>query len=163
MPMPVLEQLQGAGLRATLPRVKVLEFFAAAGPRHVSAEDVFRHLMAEKIDIGLATVYRVLSQFVEAAILTSGTLDGNRHVFELNDGKRHDHIICLSCGKVDEFSDPLIDGREKAAADALGYLLTGHHLVLHGYCADCRPKQRPAPGEAALAGAAGHEDRQGAV
>ncbi len=162
MPMPVLEQLQGAGLRATLPRVKVLEFFAAARPRHVSAEDVFRHLMAEKIDIGLATVYRVLSQFVEAGILTSGTLDGNRHVFELNDGKRHDHIICLSCGKVDEFSDPLIDGREKAAADALGYLLTGHHLVLHGYCADCRPKQRPAPGEAALAGAAGHEDRQGA-
>ncbi len=129
-------------MRATLPRVKVLEFFAAARPRHVSAEGVFRHLVAEKIDIGLATVYRVLSQFVEAGILTSGTLDSNRHVYELNDGKRHDHIICLACGKVDEFSDPLIDGREKAAADSLGYLLTGHHLVLHGYCAECRPKAR---------------------
>lgn len=157
MLMPVHEQLQGAGLRATLPRVKVLEFFAAARPRHVSAEDVFRHLVAEKIDIGLATVYRVLSQFVEAGILTSGTLDSNRHVYELNDGKRHDHIICLACGKVDEFSDPLIDGREKAAADSLGYLLTGHHLVLHGYCAECRPKSRGGGADERVVGDVGHD------
>ncbi|WP_028228870.1 ferric iron uptake transcriptional regulator [Paraburkholderia ferrariae] len=150
MSAPVFEELQSAGLRATIPRVKVLEFFRHADHRHFSAEDVFRHLVEDKVDIGLATVYRVLAQLEEAGLLTSGMLDSSKVVYELNEGKRHDHIICLNCGKVDEFSDPLIDARQKAVADALGYMLTGHQLVLHGYCAKCRPKPHGAkPGKKA--------------
>lgn len=142
MPMQDIEQtLQSAGLRATSPRMKVLEFFLGSKRRHFSAEEVFRHLVEEKIDIGLATVYRVLAQLVEAGILSSGTLGSTTAVFELNEGKRHDHVICLNCGRVDEFFDPLIEARQKAVAEELGYLLSGHHLVLHGYCRDCRPKQ----------------------
>ncbi|WP_144160631.1 Fur family transcriptional regulator [Paraburkholderia sp. BCC1885] len=143
--MQDIEQtLQSAGLKATTPRVKVLEFFHGSKHRHFSAEEVFRHLVEEKIDIGLATVYRALAQLVEAGILSSGTLGSTTAVFELNEGKRHDHVICLNCGRVDEFFDPLIEARQKTVAEELGYLLSGHHLVLHGYCRDCRPtKSRP--------------------
>lgn len=140
MSSQVLEELQGAGLRITMPRVKVLEFFRTSDYRHCSAEDVFRHLVEEKVEIGLATVYRVLAQLVEAGILTTSMLDSSKMVYELNQGKRHDHIVCVNCGRVDEFSDPLMDGRQKAVADTLGYVLTGHQLVLHGYCSNCRPK-----------------------
>lgn len=140
MSSQVVEELQSAGLRITTPRVKVLEFFRSTESRHCSAEDVFRHLVEEKVEIGLATVYRVLGQLVDAGILTSSMLDSTKLVYELNQGKRHDHIICVNCGRVDEFSDPLMDGRQKAVADGLGYVLTGHQLVLHGYCSACRPK-----------------------
>ncbi|SAL45089.1 ferric uptake regulator family protein [Caballeronia sordidicola] len=136
----VSEELQGAGLRITTPRVKVLEFFRTTGYRHCSAEEVFRHLVEQKVEIGLATVYRVLAQLVDAGILTTSMLDSSKMVYELNEGKRHDHIVCLCCGRVDEFSDPLMDGRQKAIADSLDYVLTGHQLVLHGYCSNCRPK-----------------------
>lgn len=144
MPIPTKEfeqQLQSAGLKATAPRLKVLEFFRSSKRRHFSAEEVFRHLVEEKVDVGLATVYRVLGQLVEVGILSSGTLGSTTAVYELNEGKHHDHVICLNCGRVDEFSDPLIEARQKIVAEELGYLLSGHHLVLHGYCRDCRPKQ----------------------
>lgn len=142
MPMQDVEQtLQSAGLRATTPRIKVLEFFRTSKHLHFSAEDVYRHVVEEKIDVGLATVYRVLSQLVDAGILSSGMLDSTKVVYELNEGVRHDHIVCLNCGRVDEFSDPVIEARQKGVADELGYLLSGHQLVLHGYCADCRPRQ----------------------
>ncbi|PXW25041.1 Fur family transcriptional regulator [Paraburkholderia caballeronis] len=136
----VLDELQSAGLRATTPRVKVLEFFRTSGHRHCSAEDVFRQLVDAKVDIALATVYRALAQLVEAGILTSGVIDSSKVVYELNEGKRHDHIVCINCGRIDEFSDPLMDARQKAVSDGLGYLLTGHQLVLHGYCSNCRPE-----------------------
>jgi Fur family transcriptional regulator, ferric uptake regulator len=147
MPIQEIEQqLQSAGLRATTPRVKVLEFFRTSKRRHFSAEDVFRHLVEEKLDIGLATVYRALGQLVEVGILSSGTLGSTTAVYELNEGQHHDHVICLNCGRVDEFSDPLIEARQKIVADDLGYLFSGHHLVLYGYCPDCRPQQtKPTP------------------
>jgi len=135
------QQLQSAGLKATAPRMKVLAFFRTSHRRHFTAEDVFRHLVEEKIDVGLATVYRVLGQLVEVGILSSGTLGSTTAVYELNEGQHHDHVICLNCGRVDEFSDPLIEARQKIVAEDLGYLLSDHHLVLHGYCRDCRPKQ----------------------
>lgn len=142
MPTQDIElELQSAGLKATSPRMKVLEFFHSSKRRHFSAEDVFRHLVEEKIDIGLATVYRVLGQLVEVGILSSGTLGSTTAMFELNEGKHHDHVVCLNCGRVDEFADPVIEARQKTVADELGYLLSGHHLILHGYCRDCRPKQ----------------------
>ncbi len=137
----VEQALQSAGLKVTAPRVTVLEFFRSSKHLHFSAEDVFRHLVDLRIDIGLATVYRVLSQLVEVGILSTSTLGSTKAVYELNEGNRHDHVVCLNCGRVDEFSDPVIDARQKTVAEELGYLLSGHHLVLHGYCRDCRPKQ----------------------
>ncbi len=142
MPTQEIEQeLQSAGLKATTPRIKILEFFRRSKRRHFSAEEIFRHLVEQDIEMGLATVYRVLGQLVEAGILSSGTLGSTTAVYELNEGKHHDHVICLNCGRVDEFSDPIIEARQKSVAEELGYLLSGHQLVLHGYCPNCRPKQ----------------------
>lgn len=139
MSSQVVEELQSAGLRITPPRVKVLEFFRSAGYRHCSAEEVFKHLVEQRVEIGLATVYRVLGQLADAGLLTTSMLDSSKLVYELK-GHRHDHIVCINCGRVDEFADPLMDSRQKAVADSLGYVLTGHQLVLQGYCSDCRPK-----------------------
>ncbi|WP_347558037.1 Fur family transcriptional regulator [Robbsia sp. KACC 23696] len=131
-------QLQSAGLKATIPRIQVLSFFRGTKRRHASAEEVFRHLARADVDIGLATVYRVLGQLVEVGILASGTLNSAAAVYELNEGPHHDHVICVRCGRVDEFSDPVIEARQKLMAEELGYTLDSHHLVLRGYCAACR-------------------------
>src|SRR5690625_1886304 len=130
-------ELKSAGLKATFPRLKILDIFRRADPRHQSAEDVYRTLIAEDVDIGLATVYRVLTQFEQAGILTRSQFDGTRAVFELNDGDHHDHLICTSCGKVVEFHDSSILERQAAIAEEQGYTLESHTLMLYGICAEC--------------------------
>lgn len=130
-------ELKSAGLKATFPRLKILDIFRRAEPRHQSAEDVYRTLIAEDVEIGLATVYRVLTQFEQAGILTRSQFDGTRAVFEINDGDHHDHLICTSCGKVVEFHDTSILERQQAIAEEHGYTLESHTLMLYGICPDC--------------------------
>ncbi|HLR13663.1 MAG TPA: ferric iron uptake transcriptional regulator [Burkholderiaceae bacterium] len=137
-------ELKSAGLKATFPRLKILDIFRRAEPRHQSAEDVYRTLIAEDVEIGLATVYRVLTQFEQAGILTRSQFDGTRAVFELNDGDHHDHLICTSCGKVVEFHDTSILERQQAIAEEQGYTLESHTLMLYGICARCTEGGQPA-------------------
>src|SRR5699024_10304825 len=135
-------ELKSAGLKATFPRLKILDIFRRAEPRHQSAEDVYRTLIAEDVDIGLATVYRVLTQFEQAGILTRSQFDGGKAVFELNDGDEHDHFICTHCARVVEFSDPEIEKRQYKIADNLGFELESHTLVLYGTCKDCQEEKQ---------------------
>lgn len=130
-------ELKSAGLKATFPRLKILDIFRRAEPRHQSAEDVYRTLIAEDVEIGLATVYRVLTQFEQAGILTRSQFDGTRAVFEINDGDHHDHLICTSCGKVVEFHDTSILERQQAISEEHGYTLESHTLMLYGICPEC--------------------------
>ena len=112
------DELKSSGLKATLPRIKMLEVFQKTTQRHMSAEDVFRVLLAEHADIGLATVYRVLMQFEQAGILSRNHFETGKAVFELNEGKHHDHLVCLDCGRVEEFFDAEIEKRQQAIAQA---------------------------------------------
>jgi Fur family ferric uptake transcriptional regulator len=139
--MHELEDLKDAGLKVTLPRIKVLEVFRTANTRHLSAEDVYHRLAATRADIGLATVYRVLTQLEEASMLARNTFNGGKAVYELNEGKHHDHLICLDCGRTEEFYDPTIEKRQKAVAESFGYTLRDHQLALYGYCPNCAAKR----------------------
>jgi len=134
-------ELKSAGLKATFPRLKILDIFRRADPRHQSAEDVYRTLIAEDVDIGLATVYRVLTQFEQAGILTRSQFDGTRAVFELNDGDHHDHLICTSCGKVVEFYEPDIEQQQHEVAHKHGFALESHTMMLYGICPTCAETQ----------------------
>src|SRR5690554_507076 len=134
-------ELKSAGLKATFPRLKILDIFRRADPRHQSAEDVYRTLIAEDVDIGLATVYRVLTQFEQAGILTRSQFDGTRAVFELNDGDHHDHLICTSCGNVVEFYDTNIEKRQYDVAREHGFTLESHTMMLYGICPTCTDAQ----------------------
>ncbi|WP_397476018.1 ferric iron uptake transcriptional regulator [Pusillimonas sp.] len=137
-------ELKNMGLKATFPRLKILDIFRKAEERHLSAEDVYRALINEDVDIGLATVYRVLTQFEQAGILVRSQFDGGKAVFELNDGDHHDHLICTNCGKVVEFSDPDIEKRQHKIAKDHGFALESHTMLLYGICPDCTPKGRAA-------------------
>lgn len=132
-------QLRRAGLKITVPRLKILEILAASQPRHMSAEDVYRRLLDSNEDIGLATVYRVLTQFETAGLVTRHHFEGGTAVFELDEGEHHDHIVCIDCGRVEEFSDDSIEERQRAIAARLGFEITDHSLTLHGRCVrvDC--------------------------
>lgn len=134
-PPPPSAALQDHGLKVTLPRLRVLAMFESAPTRHHSAEDVFRVLLAEGHEVGLATVYRVLNQFVQAGVLTRTHLDGDRAVYELNDRDHHDHIVCVRCGRVVEFVDPQIERRQREIAAERGFELADHRLQLFGECA----------------------------
>jgi len=129
--------LKNMGLKATFPRLKILDIFRKSDERHLSAEDVYRALIGENVEIGLATVYRVLTQFEQAGILSRSQFDGGKAVFELNDGDHHDHMICTNCGKVIEFSDAEIEKRQHKIARDHGLTLESHHMVLYGVCQDC--------------------------
>ena len=133
------QSLKDIGLKATLPRRKVLELFENSKVRHLSAEDVFRSLMAEGIDIGLATVYRVLTQFEQAGLLSRQHFETGKAVFELNQGGHHDHLVCLQCGRVEEFYDAEIEQRQSEVARKRGFELHGHSLALYADCTkqDC--------------------------
>ena len=141
--VPPLTDLKNSGLKATLPRLKILEVFqrstAALGIRHMSAEDVYKALIAEQLDVGLATVYRVLTQFEQAGLLTRHHFEAGRAVFELNEGAHHDHLVCLTCGRVEEFFDPQIEARQQRVAADRGFALHDHSLALYGACVkpDC--------------------------
>ena len=133
------QSLKDIGLKATLPRRKILELFETSKVRHLSAEDVYKALMAEDIDIGLATVYRVLTQFEQAGLLSRQHFETGKSVFELNEGHHHDHLVCLQCGRVEEFFDPQIEARQNEIAKEKGFDLHGHSLALYADCtkADC--------------------------
>lgn len=126
--------LKTAGLKATLPRLKILEMFQKGRQRHMSAEDVYRALMSEHMDIGLATVYRVLMQFEQAGILRRNNFESGKAVFELDEGAHHDHLVCLQCGYVEEFFDAQIEERQHAIAKERGFSLQDHALALYGNC-----------------------------
>lgn len=129
--------LKSVGLKATFPRLKILDIFRKSDERHLSAEDVYRALIAENIDIGLATVYRVLTQFEQAGILARSQFDGGKSIFELNDGDHHDHLICTHCGCVTEFNDEEIEKRQHKIARDNGFTLESHAMVLYGVCKNC--------------------------
>ena len=128
------EELKSSGLKATLPRIKILEVFQNAQRRHMTAEDVFKALLAEGADIGLATVYRVLMQFEQAGLLTRSNFESGKAVFELNEGHHHDHLVCMTCGRVEEFFDPQIEQRQRAIAGERGFELQEHSLALYARC-----------------------------
>jgi Fur family ferric uptake transcriptional regulator len=132
--MNTIDELKSTGLKATLPRLKVLEIFQKGAQRHMSAEDVFRVLLEERSDVGLATVYRVLTQFEQAGILTRSNFEGGKAVYELNEGQHHDHLVCLDCGKVEEFFDPEIESRQNAVAKTRGFVIAEHALSLYAHC-----------------------------
>ena len=138
------DELKSSGLKATLPRIKVLEMFQKATQRHMSAEDVFKMLLAEGADVGLATVYRVLMQFEQAGILSRNHFESAKAVFELNEGKHHDHLVCVDCGRVEEFFDADIEERQRSVAQARGFELQDHALALYATCTkkDCQYKAR---------------------
>lgn len=129
--------LRKAGLKVTLPRVKILELLESSPVHHMSAEDVYKALLAAGEDVGLATVYRVLTQFEAAGIVERHHFEGGHSVFELKDSEHHDHIVCVDCGKVSEFHDDIIEQRQVEVATSLGYELTGHSLHLYGRCLRC--------------------------
>ncbi len=128
------DELKSSGLKATLPRIKILEIFQSATQRHMTAEDVFKTLLMAGADIGLATVYRVLMQFEQAGLLTRSHFESGKSVFELNEGQHHDHLVCLSCGRVEEFYDAEIEQRQRAVATAHGFKLQDHALSLYAEC-----------------------------
>ena len=128
------DELKSSGLKATLPRIKVLEVFQRTPQRHLSAEDVYRLLLGEGAEVGLATVYRVLMQFEQAGILARTHIETGKAVFELNEGKHHDHLVCLDCGRVEEFFDAEIEKRQRDVAVARGFELQDHALALYGAC-----------------------------
>ena len=132
--MTQIDELKNNGLKATLPRLKILEVFQRGQQRHMTAEDVFRLLLSENTDIGLATVYRVLMQFEQAGILSRNHFESGKAVYELNEGQHHDHMVCLDCGRVEEFYDPEIESRQQAVAVAKGFVIADHALSLYAHC-----------------------------
>lgn len=139
------EDLRKAGLKVTLPRLKILEILGTAKPRHMSAEDIYKHLLESHEDIGLATVYRVLTQFEAAGLVSRHHFEGTTAVFELNEGEHHDHIVCLDCGKVEEFLDPSIEERQQAIASKMQFELKDHSMILYAHCKrqNCPSRNEP--------------------
>ncbi|MBU6258281.1 MAG: ferric iron uptake transcriptional regulator [Burkholderiales bacterium] len=141
--MTHVEELKSSGLKATLPRLKVLEIFQHSQQRHMSAEDVYKALLGEGADIGLATVYRVLMQFEQAGLLTRSNFESGKSVFEINEGQHHDHLVCLDCGRVEEFYDPEIEQRQRAIAVERGFELQEHTLALYARCTRAACAHKP--------------------
>ena len=131
-------QIKQAGLKVTLPRVKILNVLETSDKRHLSAEDVYKTLLANGEEIGLATVYRVLTQFEGAGLVCRHHFEGGQSVFELNRGGHHDHLVCVRCGKVVEFLEEAIEERQRAIAREHGFTLEEHSLVIYGMCSDCQ-------------------------
>jgi len=140
---PIEENLKSTGLKATLPRLKILELFQKSNLRHLSAEDIYRTVLEERSDIGLATVYRVLLQFEQAGLLKRSNFESGKSVYELNEGEHHDHLVCLDCGRVEEFFDAEIEERQHQIAKLKGFEISDHSLSLYAHC-----KQNPCPHKA---------------
>ena len=131
--MTKIDELKNTGLKVTLPRLKILEIFQKGVQRHMTAEDVYRVLLDEEADVGLATVYRVLAQFEQADILSRSHFESGKAVYELNEGQHHDHLVCLDCGRVEEFYDAQIEKRQRAVALAKGLAIADHALSLYAH------------------------------
>ena len=127
-------ELKKAGLKATLPRLKILSILEDSKDRHMTAEDVYKHLLDAGEQVGLATVYRVLTQFEAAGLVMRHNFEGGRSVFEINQGGHHDHMVCLECGKVFEFYDTAIEERQHKIAEKAGFHIEDHSLYLYGVC-----------------------------
>ena len=126
--------LKASGLKATLPRLKILDIFQSSPVRHLTAEDVYKLLLAENMDVGLATVYRVLTQFEQAGLLNRNHFESGKAIFELNEGSHHDHLVCLDCGRVEEFVDEEIEKRQQSIAAERGFKIAEHALAIYGSC-----------------------------
>lgn len=131
------EELRRAGLKVTLPRVKILHILETTDIRHLSAEDIYKMLSEAGEEVGLATVYRVLTQFETAGLVTRHNFEGGYSVFELNQGEHHDHMVCVKCGAVEEFVDELIEQRQEKIAVERGFRMTDHSLIIYGLCPHC--------------------------
>jgi Fur family transcriptional regulator, ferric uptake regulator len=129
-----VHDLKTSGLKVTAPRMRILKLFENSKVRHLAAEDVYRALMNEGLDIGLATVYRVLTQFEQAGILQRHHFESGKAVFELNEGAHHDHLVCVQCGRVEEFYDPEIEKRQVKVAKDRGFSIREHSLHLYADC-----------------------------
>ena len=130
--------IKKAGLKVTLPRIKILEIMENSEKRHLSAEDVYKQLLEVGEEVGLATVYRVLTQFESAGLVSRHHFDEGHSVFELNQGEHHDHIVCVKCGKVEEFVDETIEQRQRDIAEKAGFQITDHCLYIYGVCGACQ-------------------------
>ncbi|WP_153111405.1 ferric iron uptake transcriptional regulator [Propionivibrio limicola] len=137
-------ELKSMGLKATFPRIKILELFEKAEPRHLTADDVYRMLLSEKMDIGLATVYRVLTQFEQAGLLERHHFESGKAVFEIKANHHHDHLVCLNCGRVEEFFDEEIERRQKKIAKERGFVIQEHALYIYAECIkpDCEYRKK---------------------
>lgn len=131
-------ELRQAGLKVTAPRVKILRILEEAVGRHLSAEEIYKMLAQSDEEVSLATVYRVLTQFQEADLVIKHNFENNHCVFELNQGDHHDHLVCVRCGLVDEFMDPMIEQRQHEIAERAGFTLTDHSHYLYGLCKNCQ-------------------------
>ena len=131
------DDLSILGLSTKLRSLQILEIFQKGEQRDISARDVFRVLLKERSDIGLATVYRVLMQFEQAGLLVRSNFDGGKAIYELDEGQHHDHFVCTACGKVEEFFDPEIEKRQQIIAKAKGWVVRDHTMALYGHCAEC--------------------------
>ncbi|HHJ11806.1 MAG TPA: ferric iron uptake transcriptional regulator [Chromatiales bacterium] len=134
--------LKKAGLKVTLPRMKILEILQNADKKHLSAEDIYKRLLEAGEEIGLATVYRVLTQFEAANLVTRHHFEGGQAVFELEQGEHHDHLVCIKCGKVEEFLNETIESCQQKIADNAGYRITDHSLIIYGVCPDCQEREK---------------------
>jgi len=140
------EDLKSAGLKATVPRLKIINLFETSQVRHMTAEDVYKQLLSEGLDIGLATVYRVLTQFEQAGLLVRHHFESGKAVFELNEGHHHDHLVCMHCGRVEEFYDPEIEKRQNKIARERGFEIRDHALYLYAECIKPRcPNRKGGP------------------
>lgn len=132
------KQLKNVGLKITLPRIKILQILEEAGDRHLSAEDVYKSLIDIREEISLATIYRVLSQFETAGLITKHNFTGGYSVFEIKSNSHHDHLVCIKCGKIEEFVDKVIEQRQIDLAANVGYQITDHELNIYGVCPTCQ-------------------------
>lgn len=132
------QELKDAGLKITLPRLKILQVLESSADHHLSAEDVYKQLLNNGEEIGLATVYRVLTQFESAGLVLRHHFEGDHSVFEIAPEDHHDHLVCVKCGRVEEFIDDEIERRQKLIAEEKGFELTDHNLNMYGLCPDCR-------------------------
>jgi Fur family transcriptional regulator, ferric uptake regulator len=137
------DDLKSIGLKVTAPRLKILELFQQGTQRHMTAEDVYRHLLLQNMDIGIATVYRVLMQFEQADILKRSHFESERAVYELNEGEHHDHLVCLDCGRVEEFHDEDIEALQVKVAQRHGFEIADHALSLYAHCRKKNCEHRP--------------------
>jgi Fur family ferric uptake transcriptional regulator len=132
------QQLKDAGLKITMPRVKILQILEQSSERHLSAENVYKALLDMGEDVGLATVYRVLTQFESAGLVLRHNFEGGYSVFELSFGEHHDHLVCIKCGRVEEFFDTIIEQRQHIIAENARFKMTDHALNIYGLCPSCQ-------------------------
>ncbi len=132
------DDLKQAGLKVTEPRMKILEILKQAENRHLSAEDIYQILLKANIEVGLATIYRVLTQFEQAGLIKKHKFEGDQAVFELDQGTHHDHLVCCKCGRVEEFIDDVIEQRQQNIAEKAGFKMTDHALNIYGLCPNCQ-------------------------